>query len=69
MIHRMPKNEGVMEPCRRCGKIPRADAMDYCWDCADTLALRGLLVPLPEKYVGEAPAEAEPDPPPEDEVP
>jgi hypothetical protein len=67
-MHRMSKEEGTQDLCKRCGKTPRADVTGYCRDCADTLALRGLLVPLPEKYAGEAPAEIEPETMPDDEA-
>ena len=56
----MPKKEWIHEPCKRCGKTPRADATGYCRDCADTLALRGLLVPRPGQHSGEAQAEPKP---------
>jgi len=60
MMSRMPKQDSTLELCRRCGKTPRADSTGYCSDCADTLALRGLLVPLPGQHAGEAPAETDP---------
>src|SRR5262249_6887119 len=66
MMRSMPTKDCSTEPCRRCGKTPRADALGYCRDCADTLALRGLLVPLPAKYAGEAQAEVETEPAPEE---
>ena len=69
MMSRMPKKEWITEPCRRCGKTPRADAMGFCRDCADTLALRGLLVPLPGQHSGEAPAETDPETTTDDKAP
>jgi len=68
MMRRMPKEEGPQELCKRCGKTPRADAMNYCRDCADTLALRGLLIPLPGQDAGEAYAETEQETTPDDEA-
>jgi toxin ParE1/3/4 len=55
----MPKKDWTSEFCKRCGKTPRADAAVYCTDCADTLALRGLLIPLPGQPAGEASAETD----------
>lgn len=45
MMRRMPKKEWITEPCRRCGKTPRFDFEGYCMDCAEDLALRGLIAP------------------------
>jgi hypothetical protein len=55
MMSCMTKQDWALELCQRCGKIPRADSTGYCGDCADTLALRGLLVPRPGQHSGEAP--------------
>jgi hypothetical protein len=69
MMRPMPKNEGGTEPCQRCGKAPRADALGYCRDCADTLALRGLLVLQYGLVADEAHAETDPDRTPENKAP
>jgi hypothetical protein len=69
MMRCMPKEEGPRELCKRCGKTPCADATAYCRDCADTLTLRGLLVPLPGQHTGEAPAETGTETTPDDEAP
>jgi hypothetical protein len=57
MMRRMAKKEWVTEPCRRCGKTPRFDYNGYCMDCADDLALRGLIAPPSGQSAGEAAAE------------
>jgi len=69
MMYYMLTNEWSPELCKRCGKTPCADATGYCRDCADTLAWRGLLAPLPGQHAGEAAAEAEPESRPDDEAP
>jgi hypothetical protein len=69
MMPRMPKHDWPLELCTRCGKTPRADATGYCWDCADTLALHGLMVPLPGQHADKAAAEAEPESRADDETP
>jgi len=68
MMHRVPKQDWTSELCKRCGKPPRADATGYCQDCADTLALRGLLVPLPGQHAGEALADTDPVTTPDDKA-
>jgi hypothetical protein len=59
MMRRMHQQTWTTAPCKRCGKTPRTDYDGYCLDCADTLALRGLLAPLPGQNAGEALADPE----------
>jgi hypothetical protein len=56
MMGRMQTKEWITEPCKRCGKTPRYDYDGYCMDCADDLALRGLMAPRPGQHAGEAQA-------------
>jgi len=69
MMRGMPKSEGGTEPCQRCGHAPRADALRYCRDCADTLALRGLFVPPPGLPADEAHTDTNPNRPLDDKAP
>jgi len=57
MMRLMPKKEWITEPCRRCGKTPRYDYNGYCMDCAEDLALRGLMAPPSGQSSAEAQAE------------
>jgi len=69
MMRGMPKSEGGTEPCQRCDQAPRADSLRYCRDCADTLALRGLLVPQPGLPADEAHTGTNPNRPLDDKAP
>ena len=69
MMHHMPKKEWITEPCRRCGKTPRYDYDGYCMDCAEDLALRGLVAPPSGQSAGGAAAELDRERTAENEVP
>ena len=69
MMRHMPKEDWRTELCKRCGQAPRADSLKYCQACAETLALRGLLAPLPAKDAEEAHAAPDPELTPADKAP
>src|SRR5215813_15488592 len=69
MMRLMPKKEWITEPCRRCGKTPRYDYDGYCMDCAEDLALRGLVAPPSGQSAGGAAAELDRERTAENEVP
>ena len=59
MMRPMPKKEWSAAPCRRCGKTPHSDYEGYCRECAEDLALRGLIASPLGQSAGEAPVESD----------
>jgi hypothetical protein len=59
MMRRMPMKEWITEPCKRCGKTPRYDFDGCCMECAEDLALRGLMAPPSGLSLDEASAQTD----------
>jgi hypothetical protein len=59
MMRRMPTKEWSREPCNRCGKTPHSDYDGYCLECAEDLALRGLIAPPSDPHSDEASAQTD----------